>query len=190
MRKIAILFVLIPIILIGCKEEEKPDGPYGVYLIDSITTAIPVDFTNSGEQTTEHDANFPLCGPSGFSIEWRLNKETPVMDFDTFLFVDRVDEITKELEIIRGCGITRRIVELKENGELELKFFGDVGVWSTNPKQIDFQFEIRSLTYFPDDKSIRMETYQQLYDFFTQEYIETEMTYFFAYEGPFFRFSN
>jgi hypothetical protein len=190
MRNSWILFLLISFYLSGCKEEEKPDGPYGIYLVQSITTAIPVDFTNSGEQTTEHDANFSLCGPSGFSIEWRLNKETPVMDFETFLFVDKVDEITKELEIIRGCGITRRIVELKENGELELKFFGDVGVWSTNPRQIDFQFEIRSLTYFRDDKSIRMETYQQLYDFYLEEYVDTEVTYIFSFEGPFNPFSK
>jgi hypothetical protein len=190
MRNSWILFLLISFYLSGCKEEEKPDGPYGIYLVQSISTAIPVDFTNSGEQTTEHDANFPLCGPSGFSIRWELNKETPVMDFDTFLFVDRVDEITKELEIIRGCGITRRIVELKENGEIELKFFGDVGVWSTNPRQIDFQFEIRSLTYFPDGKTIRMDTYQELYDFFLEEYVETEVTYKFSFEGPFNPFSK
>lgn len=190
MRKIELPLVLVLFALIGCQEEEKPDSQYGIYLVEFISTAIPVDFTNSGEQTTEHDANFPLCGPSGFSINWRLNKETPVMDFDTFLFVDRVDEITKELEIIRGCGITRRIVELKENGELELKFFGDVGVWSANPKQIDFQFEIRSLTYFPDEKTIRMDTYQQLYDFFLEEYVETEVTYIFSFEGPFNPFSK
>jgi hypothetical protein len=190
MRKIAALIVLISLFLIGCQEEEKPDSQYGIYLVESISTAIPVDFTNSGEQTTKHDANFSLCGPNGFSIEWRLNRETPVMDFDTFLFVDKVDEITKELEIIRGCGITRRIVELKENGELELKFFGDVGVWSNSPNQIDFKFEVKNLEYFPEDKTIRMDTYQELYDFFLEEYVETEVTYIFSFEGPFNPFSK
>ncbi|WP_111671772.1 hypothetical protein [Algoriphagus litoralis] len=185
MKKIELPLVLVLFALIGCQEEEKPDSQYGIYLVESISTAIPVDFTNSGEQTIEHDANFPLCGPSGFSIAWRMNKQTPVMDFDTFTFSELRDKSTNEVEIIRGCGITRRIVELKENGELELKFFGDVGVWSTNPKQIDFQFEIRSLTYFPDEKTIRMDTYQQLYDFFLEEYVETEVTYIFSYEGPF-----
>jgi hypothetical protein len=190
MRKIAVPFVLVLFLLIGCKEEEKPDSPYGVYIAESITTAIPVDFTNSGEQTTEHIANFSWCGSGKYSIEWRLNKQTPVMDFDTFLFIEGVDEITKEKQIIRGCGFTRRIVSLKENGELELDFFGDQGIWSNNPKQIDFKFEIRSLKYLPAEKSIRMVTYQQLYDFFLEEFIETEMTYLFAYEGPFNVFSN
>lgn len=185
MRKIAFPFVLVLFSLIGCEEEEKPDGPYGVYVAESIITSIPVDFTNSGEQTTEHVANFSWCGNGEFSIEWRLNRQTPIMDFDTFMFWDRVDEITKEKEIIRGCGFSRRIVDLKENGELELNFFGDLGIWSNNPKQIDFTFEIRSLEYIPDDKSIRMVTNQQLYDFFSEEYVETEITYLFYYAGPF-----
>lgn len=185
MRKIATLYILSLIFLIGCKEEEKPDGPYGVYVAESITTAIPVDFTNSGEQSTEHVANFTWCGTGGFSIEWRLNRQTPIMDFDTFMFWDRVDEITKEVEIIRGCGFSRRIVALKENGELELNFFGDEGIFSTNPKRFLYQFEVKSLEYFPDDKSIRMVTDQQLYDFFSEEYVETEITYLFNYAGPF-----
>lgn len=188
MRKIAFPFVLVLFSLIGCKEEEKPDGPYGVYVAESISTAIPVDFTNSGEQTTEHVANFSWCGTGEFSIEWRLNKQTPIMDFDTFLFIERVDEKTKEKQILRGCGFTRRIVELKENGELELNFFGDEGILSTNPKQFLYQFEVNSLEYFPADKSIRMVTYQQLYDFFSEEFVETEMTYLFTYAGPFLAF--
>lgn len=188
MRKISVLFVFTLLLQTGCKEEEKPDSPYGVYIVESITTAIPVDFTNSGQQTTEHIANFSWCGTGKFSIEWRLNKQTPIMDFDTFLFIERVDEKTKEKQILRGCGFTRRIVELKENGELELNFFGDLGIWSNNPKQIDFKFEIRSLKYLPADKSIRMVTYQQLYDFFSEEFVETEMTYLFTYAGPFLAF--
>lgn len=190
MRKTAALFGLILFFLLGCKEEEKPDGPYGVYILESITTSIPVDFMNSGEQTTEHITNFSVCGKGGFSIEWRLNRQTPVMDFKTFTFSELRDKITNEVEIITGCGFNRRIVVLKENGELDLNFFGDRGIWSNNPKQIDFEFEIRSLEYFPDDKSIRMVTYQQLYDFFSKEYVETELTYLFGYEGPFNVFSN
>lgn len=58
MRKIAILYVLSLNFLIGCKEDEKPDGPFGVYVVESITTSIPVDFTNSDQQSTEHKANF------------------------------------------------------------------------------------------------------------------------------------
>ncbi len=190
MRKIASFYVLTLIFLIGFQEEEKPDGPYGVYVVESITTAIPVDFTNSGEQTTEHIPKFSWCGTGRFSIEWRLNKQTPVMDFKTFTFLDRVDKITNEVEIIRGCGFNRRIVALKENGELELNFFGDMGIWSNNPKQIDFKFEIRRLEYFPDDKSIRMVTYQQVYDFFLEEFVETEITYLFSFAGPFLRLFN
>lgn len=107
------------------------------------------------------------------------------MDFDTFMFWDRVDEITKEKEIIRGCGFSRRIVALKENGEVELKYFGDEESISNNPKQFLYQFEVKSLEYFPDDKSIRMVTYQQVYDFFLEEFVETEITYLFSFAGPF-----
>lgn len=190
MRKIVFPLVLVLISLIGCSEEEKPESQYGVYLVESMTSAIPVDFTKSGEQTTEHVANFSWCGPSGFSIEWRLNKQTPIMDFDTFLFADWVDEITKEVEIVQGCGFTRRIVALNENGELELGFFGEEGIFSTNPKSFLYQFEVKSLEYFPEDKSIRMVTHQQLYDFFLEAYVETEMTYSFAYAGPFLAYSS
>lgn len=185
MRNIVIPFVLVLFSLVGCAEEEKPEGPYGVYVAESISTAIPVDFTNSGEQTTEHVANFSWCGNGEFSIEWRMNRQIPIMDFDTFMFWDRVDEITKEVEIIRGCGFTRRIVDLKENGDLELRYFGDEEVISNNPKKFLYQFELRSLEYFPSDKSMRMVTYQQLYDFFSEEYVETEITYLFNYAGPF-----
>jgi hypothetical protein len=101
---------------------------YGVYVAESISTAIPVDFTNSGEQSTEYLANFLWCGNGEFSIEWRLNKQTPVMDFDPFTFSELRDKSTNEVEIIRGCGSNRRIVSLQENGELELDFFGDLGV--------------------------------------------------------------
>jgi hypothetical protein len=128
MSKFSILFVFTLLFLIGCKEKEKPDGPYGVYVAESISTAIPVDFTNSGEQSTEYLANFSWCGNGEFSIEWRLNKQTPVMDFDTFTFSELRDKSTNEVEIIRGCGSSRRIVSLQENGELELDFFGDLGV--------------------------------------------------------------
>lgn len=84
------------------------------------------------------------------------------------MFWEREDKITKEKEIIRGCGFTRRIVDQKENGELELKYFGDEEIISNNPKRFLHQFEVKSLKYFPDDKSIRMVTYQQLYDFFSK----------------------
>ncbi len=113
MRKIVIPFFLVWSFLTGCKEEERPDVPYGLYFAESVTTSIPINFTNSGQQTTEHKDNFSWCGSSDFSIEWRLNKLTPVMDFDYFVFVERENEITKEKEIIRGCGITRRIVDLR-----------------------------------------------------------------------------
>ncbi|WP_194775565.1 hypothetical protein [Pararhodonellum marinum] len=191
MRKIAFLLILVLFSFIGCMEEEKPlTHPYGIYEVESMVSSIPVDFTNSGEQITEHVANFSWCGTSEFSIVWRLNKQTPVMDFNTFMFWDRVDEITNEREIFRGCGLTRRIVDLKEDGELGLKFFGNEGIFSDDPKRLLHQFEIKSLAYFPEDKSIRMETYQRLYDFFSEEYVETEITYLFSYAGPVFVLSN
>jgi hypothetical protein len=185
MRNSWILFLLISFYLSGCKEEEKPDGPYGIYLVQSISTAIPVDFTNSGEQTTEHFDNFSWCGTGEFSLEWRLNKQTSVMDFRTFFFFDGVNEITKEKEIFKGCGLVSRIVSLNQNGDLELSFFGDEGIFSNNPKQIDHNFEVRKLEYFQDGKSIRMVTYQLVYDFFSKEYVKNEMTYQFTYVGPF-----
>lgn len=185
MRRIAFLFILFS--FIGCKEEEKPlIDPYGIYVVESMVSSIPVDFTNSGEQITEHVANFVWCGTGEFSIEWRLNKQTPIMDFDTFLFVDRVNPKTQEKEIIKGCGFTRRIVNLKEDGELELRFFGGEEGFSSNPNIFRYQFEVKNLEYFSDDKAIRMVTYQQLYDFFFEEYVETEITYLFSYAGPVF----
>jgi hypothetical protein len=187
MRKITFPFILGLFFLIGCKEEEKPIGPpYGLYDVESVTTSIPVDFTNSGEQTTEHLANFSWCGTGKFSIEWRLNKQTPIMDFDTFMFWEWVNEKTKEKEILKGCGFSRRIVYLKENGELELKFFGGEEVISNNPERFLNQFVVKNLDYFPANRSIRMVTYQQLYDFFSEEFVESEITYLFKFAGPVF----
>jgi hypothetical protein len=189
MRKITFLFVIFS--FIGCTEEEKPvNDPYGRYAVESIVSSDPVDFTNSGEQITEHVNHFLWCGTGVFSIEWRMNKQTPIMDFDTFIFMDRVNPETQEKEIIKGCGSTRRIVKLKEDGELELRFFGGKGAFSTNPNIFLYQFEVKSLEYFSDDKAIRMVTYQQLYDFFSEEYVETEITYLFSYAGPVFELSN
>jgi hypothetical protein len=109
------------------------------------------------------------------------------MDFDTFLFVDRINPKTQEKEILKGCGFSRRIVNLKEDGELELGFFGGEGAFSSDPKSFLFQFEVKSLEYFSDGRSIRMVTHQQVYDFFSDEYVETEMTYLFSYAGPVFQ---
>jgi hypothetical protein len=188
MRIITFFLILVLFSFIGCKEEEKPlNGPYGIYAVESMVSSIPVDFTNSGKQITEHVANFIWCGTGEFSIEWHLNKQTPIMDFDTFLFVDRINPKTQEKEILKGCGFTRRIVNLKEDGELELRFFGGEEAVSSNPKNFLYQFEVKSLEYFPDDKSIRMVTYQQVYDFFSEEYVETEISYLFSYSGPVFR---
>ncbi len=188
MRKIAFLLILISFCFIGCMEEEKPlTDPYGIYAVESMVSAIPVDFTDSGEQITEHAANFLMCGPGEFSIEWHLNKQTPIMDFDTFAFWDWVNPKTQEKEIIKGCGFSRRIVNLTEDGELELRFFGGEEAFSNDPKSFLYQFEVKSLEYFPDDKSIRMVTFQQVYDFFSNEYVETEITYLFSYAGPVFQ---
>ncbi len=184
MRKIIFLFFLGCSFLTGCKEEEKPDGPYGIYVAESITTSIPVDFTNSGEQTTEHIANFSWCGPGKFSIEWRLNKQTPIMDFDTFMFWYQVDEITKDREIIRGCGFTRRIVDLKENGSLDLRFYGGEEGFLNDPKQFLYQFEVKSLEYFPENRTIRLVTQQEVYDFSLEKFVKTEITYLLNYAGP------
>ncbi|MBN7816881.1 hypothetical protein [Algoriphagus pacificus] len=190
MRKITFLFGLFS--LIGCSMElEKPlMDPYGIYTVESMVSSIPVDFSDTGEQITEHAASFLMCGPGEFSIEWRLNKQTPIMDFDTFMFWDWFNPKTEEWEIIKGCGFSRRIVNQKENGDLELMFYGGEGAYSTNPKSFLSQFEVLSLDYFPEDKSIRMETRQQVYDFFTEEYVETEIDYLFYFSGPVFPITN
>jgi hypothetical protein len=191
MRIIAFLLMLALFSFTGCMEEEKPlPEPYGIYAVESMVSSIPVDFTNSGEQITEHVANFEWCGTGGFSIDWRLNKQTSVMDFDTFLFVDRINPTTQEKEILKGCGFSRRIVNLKEDGELELGFFGGEGAFSSDPKSFLFQFKVKSLAYFSEDRSIRMVTHQQVYDFFSDAYVETEMTYLFSYAGPVFKLLN
>ncbi len=133
MRKIAFLLILVLFSFIGCKEEEKPlTHPYGIYKVESMVSAIPVDFTNSGEQITEHVANFSWCGTGEFSIEWRLNKQTPVMDFDTFIFFDRVNEKTKEREIFRGCGFTRSIKNWHLQKGNDIWFLATV---ATNPQR-------------------------------------------------------
>ena len=71
-----------------------------------------------------------------------------------------------------------------------MRFFGGEEAFSTDPKRFLYQFEVKSLYYFSDDKSIRMVTYQQVYDFFSEEYVETEITYLFSYAGPVFKLSN
>lgn len=184
MRNIAIPFLLVCSFLTGCKEEEKPDVRYGVYLAESVTTLIPINFTNSGQQTTEHVDNISTCGDSEYSIYWRLNKLTPVMGFHTFMFIERENEITKEMEILRGCGFTQRIVDLKENGNLELRYYGGEEGIPNDPKQFLDQFEVKSLEYFPDEKSIRLVTLQELYDFTSEEFVETEITYLFKQVWP------
>jgi hypothetical protein len=188
MKKIAFLLILVSFSFVGCMEAEKPlTVPYGIYAVESMVSAIPVDFTDSGVQITEHAANFLMCGPGEFSIEWRLNKQTPIMDFDTFTFWDWVNPKTQEWEILKGCGFSRRIVTLKEDGELELMFFGGEGSVSSNPYNFLYQFDVKNLEYFPGDKSIRMVTDQQVYDFFSEEYVKTEFTYLFSYSGPVFQ---
>lgn len=184
MRKIVIPFFLVCSFLTGCKEEEKPDVRYGVYLAESVTTLIPIDFTNSGQQTIEHIDNISTCGGSDFSIYWRLNKLTPVMGFHTFMFVERENEITKKKAIIRGCGFTQRIVDLKDNGSLDLRFYGGEGGFSNDPRQLDFKFEVKSLEYFSVNKTILLVTQQELYDFTSEEFVETEITYLFKHEWP------
>lgn len=99
MRKFAFLLILVLFSLLGCMEEEKPlNDPYGIYGVRSTVSAIPVDFTDSGEQISEHVANFLWCGTGEFSIEWRPS----FIDFDTFLFVDRINPETQEKEILKG----------------------------------------------------------------------------------------
>ncbi len=183
MKNIVFLF-LVWSFLSGCKEVERPDGPYGWYYLESLTTSIPIDFKNSGQQTTEHIDNFSTCGGSDYSIYWRLNKLTPVMDFHTFIFIERENEITKEKEILRGCGLTRRIVDLRENGNIELRHYGGEGSISNNPNQFDNKIEVKSLEYFSENKTIRHVALQELYDFTSEEFVETEITYLYKYGGP------
>lgn len=184
MRKIAILSFLVWSFLSGCKEEERPDEWYGWYYAESVTTPTPVNFTNSGQQTTEHVDNLKTCGGSDFSIYWRMNKLTPVMSFYTFMFIERENEISKEMEILRGCGFTQRIVDLKENGNLELRYYGGEEGIPNDPKQFISQFEVKSLEYFSENKTIRLVTQQELYDFTSEEFIETELTYLYKYVAP------
>jgi hypothetical protein len=183
MRKIAIPFVLVWFFLVGCTEEEKPEGPYGWYYVESVSTSIPIDFTNSGQQTTEHIDSFSWCGSSPFSIAWRLNKLTPVMDFDYFSFFERENEITMEKEIFRGCGITRRIVEIKEDNQLILRWFGGKSDFTDDPRDIDFEFKVKSISYLPEEKSLRLVAQQELFDFTSEEFVEAEVVYSFKFGG-------
>lgn len=189
MRRITYSIILALFFLTGCIQEEDNmlAEPYGIYAVKSMVSSIPVDFTQTGEQKTEHAADFTWCGPSDFAIEWRLNKQTPIMDFETFKFWDWINPKTEEFEIIKGCGYSRRIVNLKANGELELGFFGGEGANAAAPASVLDVTEIKSLAYFPNEKSIRMVTLQTVYDFILEEYIETEFSYHFTYSGPVFK---
>ncbi|TNF41739.1 MAG: hypothetical protein EP311_06625 [Cytophagales bacterium] len=165
MKKIGVFLVWMGFLLAACQEEEKPNSPYGVYVVESITSSVPVDFTNSGEQTTDHLENFSWCSSSDYSISWFLNRQTPVIDIYTFGFFERVDEISKEKKIVLGCGLSRRIVYLIENGNLDLTFWGDEGGLSNDSNQFLSWFEILSLEYFQVEKKIKMVTNQVVYDF-------------------------
>lgn len=145
---------------------------------------MPIDFTNSGQKTTEHLDKLPFGGKEGFSIEWRLKKATPVMDFDYFLMTDKVDKISMEKEIVWGWGKIRRIVEYVEGNPLEIRSYGGEEGISNDPKRFLYQFEVKSLEYFPDKRTIRLVAQQELFDFTSQEFVETEITYLFKYGGP------
>ncbi|WP_139162778.1 hypothetical protein [Algoriphagus faecimaris] len=183
-------FLLALFLISGCTKIDLPtiqEAPYGVYHAESISTIIPIDFSRSGRLITEHIDDFSYCSEY-FSIEWRLNKETPIMDFDYFSFVEWYNEETMEDEIIMGCGITRRIVKLGENNSLELNFFGDDGTYFTDPYSIDTYFKIKRLEFFPRQESINLVADQQFYDFVTEEFVETEVTYRFEFGSPAFNY--
>jgi hypothetical protein len=191
MRKIDILIVLFLILLLGCKEEESPDGPYGMYEVESIISSFPVDFMKTGQQTTEHIEGFSWCSTSKFSISWGLlSGQTPVMDIYNFIFIETIDEITREKEIIMGCGLARRIVNLRENGNFEIRFWGGEVGSLRDPNQLQYMFDVLSLEYFQLDKKIRMVTKQVVYDFTLEKFVEVEMTYWFDYSGPLSYFSR
>ncbi|OOG76769.1 hypothetical protein [Algoriphagus sp. A40] len=190
MRKIATLFVPILIFLNGCKEEERPNVPYGLYLAESVTTPIPLDFTNSGQQTTEHIDRMPFGGKDGYRINWRLNKSTPVMDFDYFSVIEQVDKVSMEREIIWLWGNIRKIVGSGEGNNLELTWYGGDQGFTNDPKQFDYKFGVKSLEYFQENRMIRLVAQQEVYDFFLEKFVEVEITYSFTYSGPLNYFSN
>ncbi|NVK49395.1 MAG: hypothetical protein HWE09_06475 [Cyclobacteriaceae bacterium] len=184
------LLVFTLFFLSACTKIDLPtiqEESYGIYFAESITTAIPIDISRSGRQTTEHIDDFSYCSEH-YSIEWRLNKETPIMDFDYFNFLEWFNEKTMEDEIIMGCGVTRRIVKLGENNSLELSFFGDDGIYYTDPNKIDTHFKIISLEFFQRQQSIKLVAQQQFYDFVTEEFVETEVTYRFKFGSPAFEY--
>jgi hypothetical protein len=190
MKKTNVIFILFLMLLFGCKEEESPDGPYGLYEVESITSSIPIDFMNTGQQTKAHADDFSWCSTSKFSISWGVNKQTPVMDIYNFIFIETVDEISMEKKIIMGCGLARRIVNLSENGILELRFWGGDDGFSRDPNQLQYMFDVLNLEYFQLDKKIRMVTNQVVYDFTLENFVEVEMTYWFAYLGHLSYFSR
>lgn len=190
MRKKFSLLVFTLFFLSACTKIDLPtiqEEPYGIYFAESITTAIPIVISRSGRQTTEHIDDFSYCSEH-YSIEWRLNKETSIMDFDYFNFLEWFNEKTMEDEIIMGCGVTRRIVKLGENNSLELSIFGDDGTYYTDPYRIDTYFKIKKLEFFPRQESINLVADQQFYDFVTEEFVETEVIYRFKFGAPAFEY--
>lgn len=191
MKKLLFSLFLGLFFLVGCQEMEKPlDEPYGYYDAVSATTSVPIDFTNSGQKRTEHLDHFPLSEKEKFSIVWRLNKSTPVMDFDTFLMIEGEDPITKEKEILWGWGITRKIIDYGAGSTLEIRDFGEDRGIDNDPKRFYYGFEVKSLNYDPEAKKIQMVTLQELYDFDEEKFKTTEITYLFVYAGPVFNYSE
>jgi hypothetical protein len=79
MKNNFLLLVFAYFFLSACTKPELPDiqeRPFGVYDAVSISTAIPIDISRSGRQTTEHINDFSYCSEF-YSIEWQMNKETP-----------------------------------------------------------------------------------------------------------------
>lgn len=75
MNKLALLCVLSVVFLLGCKEEERLEVHCGLYIAESVTTPVALDFTKSGQKTAEHIDRLPFGAKDGLRIEWRLKKK-------------------------------------------------------------------------------------------------------------------
>ncbi|WP_297335470.1 hypothetical protein [Algoriphagus sp.] len=187
MGKNLALLVLPLVLMSGCTKIDLPsiqEAPYGIYHAESIITPIPIDFSRSGRLVTQHINDFSY-GSKYFSIEWRLNKETPIMDVDYFKFAEWYNEETMEDEIILDCcGMTRRIVKLGETNSLELSFNGNDGAYYQDPYLINTNFELKKLEYSPNEQGILLVAQQQVYEFVSEEFMDIEITYRFKFGEP------
>lgn len=106
------------------------------------------------------------------------------MEFDYFLMFEYEDRISSKKEIGCGWGKIRRKVRYTNGKPLEIRFYGGEEGISDDPKHFLYQFEVKSLEYLPENKTILLVAQQEVYDFSLENFVENEIAYTFNYARP------